>query len=64
MIRDVGLALAMGDTPLGVMAANLGKVSSNQNGGWEDAAGRDLHIGAWNVESYLQQRLCQLPVLQ
>ena len=49
MIRDVGLALAMGDTPLGVMAANLGKVGSNQNGGWEDAGGRDLHIGAWNV---------------
>jgi len=49
MIRDVGLSLAMGDTPLGVMAANLGKVLSNQNGGWEDAGGRDLHIGAWNV---------------
>jgi pyruvate/2-oxoglutarate/acetoin dehydrogenase E1 component/TPP-dependent pyruvate/acetoin dehydrogenase alpha subunit len=49
MIRDVGLALAMGDTPLSVMAANLGKVGSNQNGGWEDAGGRDLHIGAWHV---------------
>ena len=49
MIRDVGLALAMGDTPLNVMAANLGKVGSNQNGGWEDAGGRDLHIGAWHV---------------
>ena len=48
-IRDVGLALAMGDTPLNVMAANLGKVGSNQNGGWEDAGGRDLHIGAWHV---------------
>ena len=34
MIRDVGLSLAMGDTPIGVMAANLGKVGSNQNGGW------------------------------
>jgi len=49
MIRDVGLALAMGDTPLSVMAANLGKVGSNQNGGWDDAGGRDLHIGAWHV---------------
>ena len=49
MIRDVGLALAMGDTPIGVMSANLGKVGSNQNGGWDDAGGRDLHIGAWNV---------------
>ena len=49
MIRDVGLSLAMGDTPLAVMAANLGKVGSNQNGGWDDAGGRDLHIGAWHV---------------
>ncbi len=49
MIRDVGLSLAMGDTPLDVMAANLGKVASNQNGGWNDAGGRDLHIGAWHV---------------
>ena len=49
MIRDVGLSLAMGDTPLSVMAANLGKVGSNQNGGWDDAGGRDLHIGAWHV---------------
>ncbi len=49
MIRDIGLGLAMGDTPLDVMAANLGKVASNQNGGWEDAGGRDLHVGAWHV---------------
>ena len=49
MIRDVGLGLAMGDTPLDVMAANLGKVASNQNGGWQDAGGRDLHVGAWHV---------------
>ena len=49
MIRDVGLALAMGYTPIGVMSANLGKAGSNQNGGWDDAGGRDLHIGAWNV---------------
>ena len=49
MIRDIGLGLAMGDTPLDVMAANLGKVESNQNGGWADAGGRDLHVGAWHV---------------
>ena len=49
MIRDIGLGLAMGDTPLDVMAANLGKVGSNQNGGWQDAGGRDLHVGAWHV---------------
>lgn len=49
MIRDVGLGLAMGDTPLDVMAANLGKAGSNQNGGWDGAGGRDLHVGAWHV---------------
>ncbi len=49
MIRDVGLGLAMGDTPLSVMSANLGKVGSNQNGGHDDAGGRDLHVGAWHV---------------
>jgi pyruvate/2-oxoglutarate/acetoin dehydrogenase E1 component/TPP-dependent pyruvate/acetoin dehydrogenase alpha subunit len=49
MIRDIGLGLAMGDTPLDVMAANLGKAGSNQNGGWENAGGRDLHVGAWHV---------------
>ena len=49
MIRDIGLCLAMGDTPLDVMAANLGKAGSNQNGGWDDGGGRDLHVGAWHV---------------
>ncbi|MBT5726849.1 MAG: hypothetical protein HOI75_03385 [Euryarchaeota archaeon] len=49
MIRDIGLGLAMGDTPLDVMAANLGKAGSNQNGGWDGAGGRDLHVGAWHV---------------
>ena len=33
MIRDVGLALAMGDTVVDVMAAQMGKAGSNQNGG-------------------------------
>ena len=60
MIRDVGLSLAMGDTPLGVMAANLGKVGSNQNGGWQDSGGRDLHIGAWLSEFFRQQHHYQL----
>ncbi|MAI09707.1 MAG: hypothetical protein CMA08_03880 [Euryarchaeota archaeon] len=49
MIRDVGLALAMGDTPLGVMAANFGKAGSIMNGGQDNAGGRALHIGAWHV---------------
>ena len=49
MIRDVGLALAMGDTVVDVMAAQMGKADSNQNGGHEGAGGRDLHIGAWHV---------------
>ncbi len=49
MIRDVGLSLAMGDTPLSVMAANLGKAGSVMDGGHDGAGGRDLHIGAWHV---------------
>ncbi|MGH7492719.1 MAG: alpha-ketoacid dehydrogenase subunit alpha/beta [bacterium] len=38
MIRDLGLALAMGQTPYDVMAAQMGKVSTPTNG-------KDLHIG-------------------
>jgi pyruvate/2-oxoglutarate/acetoin dehydrogenase E1 component/TPP-dependent pyruvate/acetoin dehydrogenase alpha subunit len=50
MIRDAGLCLAMGDTIQGIMAAQLGKSGSNQDGGWSElaAGGRDLHVGAWN----------------
>ena len=50
MIRDVGLSLAMGDTPKDVMAAQMGKAESNQDGGWSglEAGGRDLHIGCWH----------------
>ncbi|RAH15944.1 MAG: hypothetical protein CMB56_001795 [Methanobacteriota archaeon] len=48
MIRDMGLSLAMGDTPLNVMAAQMGKVGSPMNGGQKFAGGRDLHIGSWN----------------
>lgn len=47
MIRDMGLSLAMGDTPLNVMAAQMGKIGSPMDGGQEYAGGRDLHIGAW-----------------
>ena len=50
MIRDVGLGLAMGDTPRDVMTAQMGKAESNQNGGWIgiNAGGRDLHTGCWH----------------
>jgi len=48
MIRDVGLGLAMGDTVLDVMAAQMGMASSNQDGGHEGAGGRDLHVGCWH----------------
>ena len=48
MIRDMGLSLAMGDTPLNVMAAQMGKISSPMDGGHKYAGGRDLHIGAWD----------------
>ena len=48
MIRDMGLSLAMGDTPLNVMAAQMGKIGSPMDGGQQYAGGRDLHIGAWD----------------
>lgn len=47
MIRDVGLALAMGQTVDEVLAAQAGKVESLMNGGRLDGGGRDLHIGNW-----------------
>ena len=47
MIRDVGLALAMGQTPTEVFAAQMGKSDSYMNGGHDAAGGRDLHIGNW-----------------
>ncbi len=47
MIRDLGLALAMGDTPVSVIAAQMGKSGSPMDGGIEGAGGRDLHIGCW-----------------
>jgi len=48
MIRDVGLGLAMGDEVLDVMSAQMGKATSNQDGGYSGAGGRDLHIGCWH----------------
>lgn len=45
MIRDVGLALAMGQSPTAIFAAQMGKSGSNMDGGHEGAGGRDLHIG-------------------
>jgi len=47
MIRDVGLALAMGQTPIEVFAAQMGKSGSYMDGGQEGSGGRDLHIGNW-----------------
>ena len=47
MIRDVGLALAMGQTPLEIMAAQVGKADSYMDGGNPNSGGRDLHIGNW-----------------
>jgi len=47
MIRDVGLALAVGQTPLEVFAAQMGKSGSYMDGGNSDSGGRDLHIGNW-----------------
>ncbi|RTZ96847.1 MAG: hypothetical protein DSY41_00685 [Candidatus Poseidoniales archaeon] len=47
MIRDVGLALAMGQTATEVFAAQIGKSGSYMDGGQEGSGGRDLHIGNW-----------------
>ena len=47
MIRDVGLALAMGQTPTEVFAAQMGKSGSYMDGGQDASGGRDLHIGNW-----------------
>ena len=47
MIRDVGLALAVGQTPLEIFAAQMGKSGSYMDGGNVDSGGRDLHIGNW-----------------
>ena len=47
MIRDMGLALAMGQTPIEVLAAQMGKAESYMDGGIEGSGGRDLHIGNW-----------------
>ena len=47
MIRDVGLALAMGQTPIEVLSAQMGKSHSYMDGGNEGSGGRDLHIGNW-----------------
>ena len=47
MIRDVGLALAMGQTPSEILAAQMGKSASNMDGGHSGSGGRDLHIGNW-----------------
>ena len=47
MIRDVGLALAMGQTPTEILAAQVGKSASYMDGGHPGGGGRDLHIGNW-----------------
>ena len=47
MIRDVGLALAMGQTPTEIFAAQMGKAESYMDGGHPGSGGRDLHIGEW-----------------
>ncbi len=47
MIRDTGLALAMGQTPVEVFSAQMGKSGSYMDGGHQGHGGRDLHIGNW-----------------
>ena len=45
MIRDIGLTMAMGQTPTELFAAQIGKADSLMSGGIDGAGGRDLHIG-------------------
>ncbi len=45
MIRDIGLTMAMGQTPTELFAAQVGKADSLMSGGRDGAGGRDLHIG-------------------
>ncbi len=47
MIRDVGLAIAMGQTPIEILSAQMGKSDSYMDGGNPGGGGRDLHIGNW-----------------
>ena len=47
MIRDTGLALAMGQTQIEILSAQMGKSGSYMDGGHEESGGRDLHIGNW-----------------
>lgn len=48
MIRDIGLCMAMGDTPTDLIAAQMGKKGSIMNGGIEGSGGRDLHVGCFH----------------
>ncbi len=48
MIRDIGLCMAMGDTPKDLITAQIGKADSIMNGGHDGSGGRDLHIGCFH----------------
>ena len=48
MIRDIGLCMAMGDTPKDLITAQMGKKESVMDGGIEGAGGRDLHVGCFH----------------
>ena len=48
MIRDIGLCMAMGDTPTDLIAAQMGKKGSIMDGGIEGSGGRDLHVGCFH----------------
>ena len=48
MIRDVGLCMAMGDSPRNIITAQMGKSESVMDGGHAGAGGRDLHVGCFH----------------
>ncbi|MEE3083306.1 MAG: transketolase C-terminal domain-containing protein [Candidatus Thermoplasmatota archaeon] len=60
MIRDIGLALAMGQTPTALFAAQMGKSGSYMDGGHPGSGGRDLHIG--DLELGIMPPTAPLPI--
>ena len=64
MIRDIGLCMAMGDTPADLMTAQMGKVDSIMNGGLREQVVEICTSGAFIGEFYLQPLLYRLQALQ
>ena len=62
MIRDIGLCMAMGDTPADLMTAQMGKIDSIMNGGIDGAVVETCMSVAFTVVFYLLLLLSQSQV--